>query len=428
MIVILFVSLFILLFFAVPVFIAMCFSPLISIAFFQPNLKLMVIAQRMFGGIDKFALMSVPFFILAANVMKNGGIARRILELAHVLVGHLTAGIAATTQVACMFFGAVCGSAPATVVAIGGLMFPALKKGGYGTDFSTGLITASGSVALLIPPSISAIIYGAVTGESVGALFMAGLGPGLLYGIIYLLYCVWYSSRNKIPKAEKATWSERWKATKSASWALGIPFIIIGGIYSGVFTPTEASGISAVYAILIAMFVYREMDFKGLLKTCIDSAETTAQVMILLAAASAFGWVLTIGRVPQALANWLIGMSVGKYTFLLFVNVILLIAGMFIDGSSAIVILAPLLYPLARQLGINGIHLGVIMVVNAAIGMFTPPFGLNLFVAKPLTREKMSSIIKGCLPFVLISLVALVFITYWPALSLALPRLLYGMV
>ncbi|GHV33422.1 C4-dicarboxylate ABC transporter permease [Synergistales bacterium] len=428
MILVLFVALFVFIFFAMPVFAALGFAPLISVAFFQPNLNLMVIAQRLFGGIDKFSLMSVPFFILAANVMKNGGIARRILEWAQVFVGHLTAGIALTTEVACMFFGAVSGSSPATVVAIGGLMYPALEKGGYDMNFSTGLITSSGSVALLIPPSISAIIYGAVTGESVGALFMAGIGAGVLYGALYLLYCLWYARKNKIPRDRKATWNERWKATKSAAWALGIPVIIMGGIYFGVFTPTEASGISAVYAILIAMFIYKEMDFKGLIKTCVDSAETTAQVMMLLAAASAFGWVLTIGRVPQALADWLIGGNVDKYTFLFFVNIILVIAGMFIDGSSAIVILAPLFYPLAMKLGINSIHLGVIMVANAAIGMFTPPFGLNLFVAQPLTGKKMGDIIKGVIPFVVISLAALMIITYWPPLSLALPKLIYGKV
>jgi C4-dicarboxylate transporter DctM subunit len=423
----LFVTLFAFIFLAVLVFAALGFAPLISIAFFR-NLDLMVIAQRLMGGIDKFSLMSVPFFILAANVMKNGGIARRILEWAQVFVGHLTAGIALTTEVACMFFGAVSGSSPATVVAIWGLMYPALKKGGYDTGFATGLITSSGSVALLIPPSISAIIYGAVTGESVGALFMAGIGAGLLYGGIYLLYCLWYSWKHKIPKDRKFTWGERWKATKAASWALGIPVIILGGIYFGVFTPTEASGISAVYAILIAMFVYREMDFKGLIKTCVDSAETTAQVMMLLAAASAFGWVLTIGRIPQFLATWLVASNVDKYTFLLLIDVILIIAGMFIDGSSAIVILAPLFYPLAINLGINAIHLGVIMVANAAIGMFTPPFGLNLFVVYPITGNKMDVIIKGVMPFVLISLIALIMITYWPALSLTLPRLIYGTV
>ncbi len=423
----LFICLVLMLLLAVPVFVALSFSSLLSFAFFS-ELNLMVIVQRMIGGIDKFSLMSVPFFILAANVMKNGGIATRIMKWAQVHVGHLKGGMAITTEVACMFFGAVSGSSPATVVAIGGLMYPSLKKEGYSEGFSTGLITSSGSVALLIPPSISAIIYGSVTGASVGALFMAGIGAGLLYGLLYLLYSMWYAHKNKMPQAPKTSWKERLKATKNAAWALGVPVIIIGGIYAGVFTPTEASGISAVYAIVVSMLVYREMSFKELIKTCIDSAETTAQVMMLLAAASVFGWILTVGQVPQGLGSWLVSANVNAIMFLLLTNVIMLVAGMFIDGSSAIVIMAPLLYPLAISLGINPIHYGVIMVANAAIGMFTPPFGMNLFVAQPITGNSMITIIKGVLPFVAISILALIIITYWPSLSLFLPTLIYGTV
>lgn len=425
MIVTLFVLLFLLLLLSVPVFVALSFSSLLSFSFFS-DMNLMVIVQRMLGGIDKFSLMSVPFFILGANVMKNGGIATRILKWAQVFVGHLKGGLAITTEVACMFFGAVSGSSPATVVAIGGLMYPAMKDSNYDNGFATGLITSSGSVALLIPPSISAIIYGAVTGASVGALFMAGVGAGLMYGLVYLIYSMWYAHKHKIPQAKKTTWKERGRATKDAAWALGIPVIIMGGIYAGIFTPTEASGVSAVYAIIISMFVYREMDWKGLVKTCVDSAETTAQVMMLLAAASVFGWILTVGQVPQGLGNMLVNANVNSIMFLLLTNVILLVAGMFIDGSSAIVIMAPLLYPLAVGLGINPIHYGVIMVANAAIGMFTPPFGLNLFVAQPITGNNMITIIKGVIPFVIISILALLVITYWPSLSLFLPRLVYG--
>ena len=425
MIVTLFMLLFLLLLLAIPVYTALGFSSLLTFSVFS-NINLMVIVQRMIGGIDKFSLMSVPFFILAANVMKNGGIATRILKWAQVFVGHRKGGLALTTELACMFFGAVSGSSPATVVAIGGLMYPALCKNGYENGFATGLITSSGSVALLIPPSISAIVYGAVTGSSVGALFMAGFGAGVLYGVFYLIYCYWYANKHKLPLSERVPWKERLKVTREASWALGVPLIIIGGIYAGIFTPTEASGVSAVYAILVSMIVYREMSFKSLIKTCIDSAETTAQVMMLLAAASVFGWVLTVGQVPQSLGNWLVSANVSTFMFLLLTNVILIIAGMFIDGSSAIVILAPLLYPLAISLGINAIHYGVIMVANAAIGMFTPPFGLNLFVAQPITGNKMIVIIKGVMPFIAISLIALLVITYWPDVSLFIPRLIYG--
>jgi len=281
-------------------------------------------------------------------------------------------------------------------------------------------------VALLIPPSISAIIYGAVTGVSVGALFIAGFGAGIVYGLLYILYSYWYAVKTKVPVDARATWADKWKATKDASWALGIPLIIIGGIYAGIFTPTEASGVSAIYAVFVSMAIYKDMDLKSLYKTAVISAESTAQIMMLLAAASVFGYILTIGQVPQGLANFIIAQDFGPIQFLLMINLILLVAGMFIDGSSAIIIIAPLVYPIAMGLGINPIHLGVIMVANAAIGMFTPPFGMNLFVAQSATCENMISIIKGVVPFIVISIIALLFITYIPEISLILPRMVYG--
>jgi len=341
------------------------------------------------------------------------------------MVGHRTGGMALTTEVACMFFGAVSGSSPATVIAIGGLTYPQLQRDNYGKDFSTGLITSSGSVALLIPPSISAIVYGSVTGVSVGALFMAGFGAGILYGIFYLVYCYVYAKKHDVMKAEKVSAKGRLKATKEAAWALGVPVIIIGGIYAGIFTPTEAAGVSAVYAIIVSLFIYREMNLKQLWKCCVDSAASTAQVMILLAAASVFGYVMTVGQVPQALSTAIINANLGKYGFLLLVNLLMILEGMFIDGSSAIIITAPLLYGAATSLGIDPVHLGVIMVANAAIGMFTPPFGLNLFVAQPVTGNDMKTIMKGVLPFVAISILALFVITYIPQISMFLPNLVY---
>ncbi|MEW6622777.1 MAG: TRAP transporter large permease [Bacillota bacterium] len=427
MITLLFIILFLVLLTGAPVFIALSLSSLISFALFT-DLPLMVVGQRMLGGIDKFSLMAVPFFILGANVMKTGGIAKRILNWSHTVVGGFKGGLALSTEVACMFFGAVSGSSPATVIAIGGLMYPALIKKKYNKTFSIGLIAASGSVALLIPPSISAIIYGAVTGVSVGALFMAGLGAGIVYGVAYLVYCYWYAHKTGVPVDQKATISDKIQATKEASWALGIPVIILGGIYLGIFTPTEASGIAAVYAIIIAMFVYKELNLRQLFRTCAVSAQSTAQLMILLAAASVFGWILTVGQVPQALSQFIINQNFGTVQFLLMLNLILIVAGMFIDGSSAIIIIAPLIYPIAVKLGINPVHLGVIMVANASIGMFTPPFGMNLFVAQPITGESIISVIRGALPFVFISIIVLLLITYVPNISLYIPRLIYGSV
>lgn len=424
MVLTLFVTLFLLLFIGAPVFVALSLSSVITIIGFT-NYDLMVVVQRMFGGIDKFSLMSVPFFILAANVMKNGGIARRILTFAQVLVGHSPGGLAVTTEVSSMFFGAVSGSSPATVIAIGGLMYPGMIKAKYPPGFATGLITASGSVALLIPPSITAIIYCSVTGASVGSLFMAGFGAGIIFGLIYVAYIRIYAMRNKIPRGARTTRKEKWQATKDAAWALGVPIIIIGGIYSGLFTPTEASGISAIYAIIVSVFIYREMSLKDLFQTCISSAISTSQVMILLAAASIFGWVLTVGRVPQVLADLIIGANLGQIGFLLVVNILMLITGMFIDGSSAVLIIVPLILSTSNSLGIDPIHLGVIMVATAAIGMFTPPFGLNLFVAQPITKQKMSVIYKGVMPFVVLSILALAVLTYFPEIYMWIPRLMY---
>lgn len=425
MILALFIILFILLLSSTPVFVALSFASLIIFVFFS-DLSLTIVVQRMFGGIDKFAIMAVPFFIFGANVMKVGGIARRILDCAHVLVGRARGGLALTTELACMFFGAVSGSSPATVVAIGSIMYPALVEKKYSPQFSAGLVTASGSVALLIPPSISAIIYGAVTGVSVGALFMAGLGAGIVYGIMYLVYCYYYARKNNIPTDKAYSWPEMWKALKESSWALGIPIIIMGGIYLGVFTPTEASGIAAAYAIFVSMVIYKELDWRGLYQAAVQSAVSTAQVMVLLAGASVFGWLLTVGQIPQDLTKMVIESNSSPVMFLLGINVILILAGMFIDGSSAIVILAPLVYPIAMQLGIDPVHLGVIMVANAAIGMFTPPFGLNLFVATSTTGLPILNIMKAVMPFVAISILVLGLITYLPDISLLLPRMVYG--
>lgn len=424
MLIILVILLAIFLMMGAPVFIALAFSSFISLAFFTDT-TLSVLAQRMFSGIDKFSLLAIPFFILGANVMKVGGIAGRILNLALTLVGSLRGGMAYSTQLSSMFFGAISGSSPATVVAIGNLMYPSLYERKYGDKFSIGLITSSGSVALLIPPSISAIVYAAVTGASVGALFMAGLGAGIIYGVFYMIYIYFYCRKHAVPVEEKSTKKEIWQSAKNAGWALGVPIIIIGGIYTGIFTPTESAAIAAVYAIFIALFVYREMDLKTLYKVSIDSAISTSQIMLLLAGASIFGYILTMGQAPQALAM-AIGNDISPIMFLFYVNIILLIAGMFIDGSSAIIIMGPLLYPIAMKLGIDPIHFGVIMVANAAIGMFTPPFGLNLFVAQSQIKIPLTQIIRGVIPFVFVSIAALILITYIPQISLLLPDLVYG--
>lgn len=418
------VGMFVLLFMGAPIFVALCLPTAASLLLFTNN-DLTVVAMKMFGGIDKFSLLSVPFFILAANIMKNGGIGRRIVEWAAAMVGDTTGGLAFTTEVASMFFGAVSGSSPSTVVAIGGLLYPGLREKKYPKGFSLGLIASSGSVALLIPPSITAIMYCTMTNASVGELFMAGLTAGIVYGICFLIYIYIFARRHHIPKEAKASWAEKGRATINALWALGVPIIIIGGIYSGLCTPTEASGLSCVYALLVSVFIYKEMDMKLFRETLVASIRTTAQTMILMAAASAFAWLLTVGGLPQAFSSWMATLNIGKTSFLLILCVYMLIAGMFIDGVSAFMIILPIVLSTVTALNIDLIHLGVIMVTTVCIGMFTPPFGLNLFVAQPIANAKMGEIYRGVLPFCLISIVALAIIVMVPEISLFLPNILY---
>ena len=386
----------------------------------------LIMVQRLFGGIDRFTLMSMPFFILAANAMDVGGLSSRILRWARALVGHISGGVALTTHLASMFFGSLSGSAPATVVAIGKIMYPELLRQGYSKNFASGLITSTGSVSLIIPPSLTLIIFATVTNTSVGALFMGGLAAGIVFGCIGLLYIWIYAKVNKLPRQEKATLGELWESTRKAGWALMVPVIILGGIYFGVFTATEAAGVSAIYAILVGMFVYKEIDLKKLYQLCLSSAITSAQVMILIAAASTFGWLLTVGQVPQSLAHFLTENFTTPGSFLLFLNILLLIVGMFMDGSSAIVILAPLLYPSAVAMGVDPIHLGIVIITNLAIGMYTPPFGLNIFVANSITKMKMIESLPGLTQFLIVTLIALLVITYVPAISTFLPNMVYG--
>lgn len=407
-----------------PIFIALNLTVLIMVMLFT-DMSPMIMIQKSFGGIDKFALMSMPFFIFAANVMDTGGLSERILKWTRSLIGSVRGGLGFTTEIACMVFGALSGSSPATVIAMGKMLYPELIKQKYPEGFAIGLITSSGSVALLIPPSITLIIYAAATGTSVGELFMAGIGAGIVYGLATLIYIFYYARKYMLPVDKKSTAKEIAVNTKEAAWSLAVPVIILGGIYTGVFTPTESAGFSAIYAIFVGMFIYKEIDLKKLYKVCVDSAATCAQVLILVAAAQAFAWYLTIARVPQAITENIIQNVSSPIVFLIIINIILLIAGMFMEGVAAIIILAPLFYPIAVNLGINPVHLGIIMVANLSIGNFTPPFGLNLFVANGITGVPMSKIIPAVMVFIAVSVAGLLAITYIPGISMALPNFIY---
>ncbi|WP_019154786.1 TRAP transporter large permease [Robertmurraya massiliosenegalensis] len=421
MIICLIILIFFFLFSSAPIFVALTISSFITLIFLT-DIQPMILIQRLFGGIDQFALMALPFFIFAANIMEVGGLSNRILRWAKAIVGHLTGGVAMTTQISSMFFGALSGSSPATVVAIGKIMYPEMLKGNYDRKFSAGLLASSGAVSLIIPPSITMIIFGSVTGVSVGSLFIAGIGAGIILGSTSLVYIYYYARKNNIPRNKKASGKELWDATKKALWALLIPVIIVGGIYGGVFTPTEAAGVSAVYALIISLFVYREMNLKSLYKVCVDSAVLSAQVLVLVAAAQVLGWMLTRGQVPQLIATWITENIHSPFLFLLILNVVLLILGMFMEGVAAIIIVAPLIFHTAVSMGIDPVHLGIIMISNLAIGLYTPPFGLNLFVTQGITKIPMSEMLPGVYKFLLSNLVGLFIITYIPEVSLFLLR------
>ncbi|MEO5696121.1 MAG: TRAP transporter large permease, partial [Burkholderiaceae bacterium] len=322
-----------------PIFIALCGAVLVSM-WVEGGLPLAIVAERMFAGLDKFSLMAIPFFILTGNLMNVGGLSRRLVHLANLLVGRITGGLGVTAVCSSMFFGAISGSSPATVVAVGSMLYPALLKGGYPKPFSIGVIIASGSLGIISPPSIVMIVYAAVTGVSVGALFVAGVMAGLLYTLCFVLYSVYFAWRHKVPRGEVPPWSTVWGALIDASWGLGVPVLVLGGIYAGVFTPTEAAAVSVVYALFISAVVYREKTLAELWRSILDSAVSTAQIMIILAAASVLSWYLTANGLALETTQAILSLSDNPVVILMLINIAVLIAGMFIDAASIMVILA----------------------------------------------------------------------------------------
>jgi len=408
---------------SVPIFVALCL-PVIAFLATTTSTPPELVIQRLFSGVDKFPLMAIPFFILAGNLMASGGLSRRLTALAVSLVGALPGGLAMTSVASSMFFSAISGSSPATVVAVGKIMLPAMTDAGYRKPFSIGLLMSAGSLGIVIPPSIFMIVYGAVTGVSIGALFLAGLGAGLIYGAVFMGMSMIYAWRVGLSRG--AAWSAREivRNLKASAWGLAIPVIVLGGIYGGLFTPTEAAAVTVAYAAFVTMVIYRELDAKGLLSVLLESAVTTAQVMIVVAAASAFAWYLTTSGFSVAVQSLLADIGDDPVKVLLVINVVVLIAGMVLDPNSIIIILVPFLFVLATSAGIDPVHLGVVLSVNAAIGMFTPPFGLNLFVASTLGITYRQAVV-GSAPFILVALVALAVITYVPGVSLWLPSQVY---
>jgi len=421
---VLFGSLGLMLLASVPIYIALAAPSLLAIVL--EDIPPLVFAQRLFGGIDKFSLMAIPFFILAANIMGKGGMSRRIIAFSNIIVGRFYGGTALGNVLACTLFGALSGSSPATVVAIGGITYPMLLENSYGKKFSMGLVTSAASIAILIPPSITMIVYASTTGTSVGELFMAGIGPGLLMALALVIYSVYYAWKRDVRSTVHVEPNQVWIALKDSSWALGVPVIIIGGIYSGVFTPTESATVATVYALLVGLFIYKELSWKELYEVCVSSALITAQIMFLVAAASVLSWILTVNQTQLLLQQLIEPFLHTPWMVLIIMNIMLIIAGMFMDAVPFVLLLAPLFLPIANSLGISPVLLGIIMTFNGAIGMFSPPFGLNIFVGMSVYGESFGKVARAVVPFVILSIVVLLMVTFIPEISLWIPNMVYG--
>ena len=422
---IIFVLLILLMLTGMPVSIALGLTVL-TFLFTMTHVPIESVAMKLFTGIDNFEIMAIPLFILAGNFLTHGGVARRMINFATSMVGHFHGGLALAGVFACALFAAVSGSSPATVVAIGSIILPAMVKQGYPKRFGAGVVTTSGALGILIPPSIVMVMYSVTTNTSVGQLFMAGVVPGLLLAFMLGLTTWFLARKHDYPRMPRATWAERWTAFRRSAWGLFLIVIVMGGIYTGVFTPTEAAGIAAVYAFVIAVFVYKDLKLKQVGKVLLDSAAMSAMLLYIITNAVLFSFLMTSENVPQAMAGWLTGQGLGPIGFLIVVNLLLLLAGNVMEPSSIVLIMAPILFPVATQLGIDPVHFGIIIVVNMEVGMCHPPVGLNLYVASGITKMGISELTVAVMPWLLTMIGFLLLITYVPAISLWLPRMVYG--
>ena len=378
------------------------------------------IQTYMFGSLDNFPLLAVPFFILAGEIMAQGGIARRIIAMVMAIVGGIRGSLAVTTVAASELFGAMSHTAVGTVVAMGRMIYPALKEGGYNDRFAVGLIASSGAIAVVIPPSIAMILYAVSAEQSAILLFTAGILPSILIGIIDAAYVMSYAKLKRVPLGARAHWETIWKTSKEASWSIGSLAVIFGGIYGGVFTPTEAAGVAVIYSLFVTMVVYREVDLAGFWRILLASAYLISQILLIVTSAGIYSWLLTTSGIPQQVVEAINALHMPKWELVLSLNVGLLLAGSFLEPPAAILILTPLLLPIVRGVGVNPIHFGIIVAVNLSLGMYTPPFGLNLFSSQAIFDAPLGRIYLGVLPFLLLNFVALMIITYVPAISMVL--------
>lgn len=405
--------------------IAVCLGMSSIFTFIATGMSFNAIPIQYFGANCKFVLLAIPFFILAGNIMEKAQISTKLIDFAKAFVGHRRGGMASVCVIVACFFAAISGSGPATVAALGMIIIPAMVDNGYAPNSSSALMATAGAIGVIIPPSISFVLYGSITNISIGELFMAGVIPGILMGVSLVIAMRFSSRKRELKVMPKATAHERWLAFKDAIWALLMPVIILGGIYGGIFTPTEAAAVACVYGLVVGIFVYKTVRIKEFYRILIDSTKQTAVVMFIVCASSIFGYLITINGIASAATNALIAISGGnKYIFLIIVNILLLIVGCFLDGNSAFYIFTPILYPVAQRLGIDGVAFGVLMVMNLAIGMVTPPVGVNLYVACSLGGVSIKEICKGVWPFIIASITTLLIISYFPIFSTFLPSLM----
>jgi C4-dicarboxylate transporter DctM subunit len=410
----------------------------LTFLFTMTEVPIEAVGLKLFTGIENFEIMAIPFFILAGNFLTHGGVARRMIRFATSLIGHWYGGLGLAGVMACALFAAISGSSPATVIAIGSIVMPAMIDQGFPKRFGAGVITTSGALGILIPPSIVMVIYSVATSgatvigpdghrvnsASVGQLFMAGVIPGLMLATM-LGATTWYRAwRNDYPRMPRATWGERFTAFRQSVWGLLLILLVLGGIYSGMFTPTEAAAVSAVYAFFIAVFIYRDLTLADVPRVLLASANMSAMILYIITNAVLFSFLMTSEQIPQALTAWIAQSGLGWIGFLLVVNVLLLVAGNVMEASSIILITAPILFPIAGRLGINPVHLGIVMTVNMEVGMCHPPVGLNLYVASGIARMGITELTVAVWPWLMAMLIFLVIVTYTPAISLWLPGVL----
>ncbi|HEY1129531.1 MAG TPA: TRAP transporter large permease subunit [Roseateles sp.] len=380
------------------------------------------VALKLFTGIEKWEIMAVPFFILAGNFLTHGGVARRMINFATSMVGHFHGGLALASILACSMFALVCGSSVATVVAIGSIVLPAMVAHGYPMRFGAGVIITAGSLGILMLPSIPKVIYAISTNTSIGALFVAGLLPGIVLALMLAAVTWWIARKNNYPRLARAGWMARFQAFRKSFWGLLLVVIIVGGIWSGAFTATEAAAMAAVYSFFVAIFVYKDLKLRDVPKVLKDSANMSAMLLYIITNAVLFSFVLTNENLPHQLADWLLSMNLGQNGFLFVVNLVLLGAGNFMDPSSIILIMAPIFFPAAMQLGVNPVHFGILIDVNMEVGLCHPPVGLNLYVASGISKLGITELTKAVMPWLLTMIVFLVIVTYWPWLTLVVPH------